>query len=124
MPVRMLEPGLVMYWCGADLYYANANHFVEEAHRLVSQASAPVRWLAVDAGAITDIDFTAARALIDLQQDLARKGVVLALARVNRSLKEELDRQGVTGASGEERIFASRKKCLATFRSEGSPAPE
>ena len=49
--VKMLEPGLLMYWFGADLYYANANHFVEEAHRLVSQASTPVRWLAVDAGA-------------------------------------------------------------------------
>ena len=61
--VKMLEPGLLMYWFGADLYYANVNHFVEEAHRLVSQAPAPVRWLAVDAGAITDIDFTASRAL-------------------------------------------------------------
>ena len=56
----MVEPGVVMYWFGADLYYANANHFVEQAHRLVNEAAAPVRWLVVDAGAITGIDFSAA----------------------------------------------------------------
>ena len=115
-PVQMLEPGLVMYWFGADLYYANVNHFVEEAHRLVSQAPAPVRWLAVDAGAITDIDFTAARALIDLQQDLGRKGVVLALARVSNGLRTDLDRQGITGVIGADRIFNSRTHCVEAYR--------
>jgi sulfate permease, SulP family len=115
-PVKMIEPGLVMYWFGADLYYANANHFVEEAHCLVSRAPAPVRWLAVDAGAITDIDFTAARALVDLQQDLARKGVVLALTRVSEGLKADLDRQEVTGVIGPARIFKSRTHCVEAYQ--------
>jgi sulfate permease, SulP family len=114
--VKMLEPGLLMYWFGADLYYANANHFVEEAHRLVSQSATPVRWLAVDAGAITDIDYTAARALFDLQQDLARKGVVLALARVSNGLRTDLDRQEIAGVIGAERIFNSRTHCVAAYQ--------
>ncbi len=114
--VKMLDPGLLMYWFGADLYYANANHFVEEAHRLVSQAATPVRWLAVDAGAITDIDFTAARALIDLQQDLARKGIVLALARVSDGLRADLDQQEVTGVIGADRIFNSRTLCVEAYQ--------
>jgi len=113
---KLLEPGLLMYWFGADLYYANANHFVEEAHRLVSQASTPVRWLTVDAGAITDIDFTAARALIDLRQDLARKGVVLALARVSSGLRADLDRQEITGVIGADRIFNSRTHCVEAYQ--------
>jgi MFS superfamily sulfate permease-like transporter len=117
--IKMLEPGLLMYWFGADLYYANANHFVEEAHRLVSQASSPVRWFAVDAGAITDIDFTAARALIDLQQDLARKGVVLALARVSNGLRADLDRQEITSMIGAERIFNSRTHCVEVYQATG-----
>ena len=114
--VEMLEPGLLMYWFGADLYYANANHFVEEAHRLVSQSSAPVRWLAVDAGAITDIDFTAARSLADLHQDLARKGVVLALARVSDGLRADLDRLEITSVIGADRIFNSRTHCVETYQ--------
>jgi SulP family sulfate permease len=117
-PVQMVEPGLVMYWFGADLYYANANHFVEQAHRLVNQSQSPLRWLVVDAGAITDIDFTAARALIDLQRDLARKQVVLALTRVSDGLKADLDRQEVTGVIGADRIFTSRKDSLAAYRGD------
>jgi sulfate permease, SulP family len=115
-PVKMLEPGLVMYWFGADLYYANVNHFVEQAHRLVRHAPDPVRWLAVDAGAITDIDFTAARALLDLQHDLASKGVVLALARVSDALRADLDRQEITNAVGADRVFASRTHCVEAYQ--------
>lgn len=120
MPGKMVEPGLAMYWFGADLYYANANHFVEQAHLLVNESPAPVRWLVVDSGAITDLDFTAARALIDLQQDLARQGVVLALTRVSNSLKADLDRQEVSGVIGIDRIFNSRTQCLAAYRGTDS----
>jgi sulfate permease, SulP family len=79
-----------------------------------------VRWLVVDAGAITDLDFTAARALIDLQMDLAGRGVVLALTRVSNSLRTDLDRQEVTGVLGHDRIFTSRKQCLATYQTAGA----
>ena len=50
------------------------------------------------------------------QQDLARKGVVLALARVNANLKAGLDRQEVTAVIGAEHIFRSRKRSLAACR--------
>jgi high affinity sulfate transporter 1 len=115
-PVQMVEPGMVMYWFGADLYYANTNHFVEEVQQVVHQSPAPIRWLIVDAEAITAIDFTAGRALIDLQRDLTGKGVCLALARVNDRLRADLDRQDVTNLIGADRIFASRKKSLAACR--------
>jgi MFS superfamily sulfate permease-like transporter len=126
VPGKMIEPGVVMYWFGADLYYANANHFVEQAHLLVNEAASSVRWLVVDAGAITGIDFSAGRALVELKQDLARHGVDLALARVSSSLQEDLDRQELTVAIGANRIFSSRKHCLAaahTPEAGNRPAP-
>jgi len=115
-PVKMIEPGVVLYWFGADLYYANINHFVEQVQQLVHEASEPVRWLVVDAEAITGVDFTAGRALIALQKDLAQKGILLAFARVNNGLRADLDLQEVTPAIGVERIFNSRKHCLAAYR--------
>ena len=84
-PGKMIEPGLVIYWFGADLYYANANYCSEQARMLVSRSPTPVRWLVVDTGAITDIDYTAGNMLRELQQDLAKQGVVLALTRVSDS---------------------------------------
>ena len=114
-PGKMIEPGLVMYWFGADLYYANANYFAEQAQMLVAQSPQPVRWLVVDAGAITDIDYSAGTTLKELQQDLAKQGVVLALARVSTGLRADLDRLELTGVIGVNCIFDSRTNCLAAY---------
>jgi MFS superfamily sulfate permease-like transporter len=120
-PVEMIEPGLVLYWFGADLYYANIKHFVEQTQKIVHESPSPVRWLVVDAEAITGIDFSAGHTLIDLQSELARKGVVLALARVNDELRADLDSQEVTRAIGADYIFKSRKHCLAAYRAAVAP---
>jgi high affinity sulfate transporter 1 len=114
-PGEMIEPGLVMYWFGADLYYANANYFAAQARMLVTQSPSPVRWLVVDAGAITDIDYSAGNTLKELQQDLAKQGVVLALTRVSTGLRTDLDRQDLTEVIGVNRIFNSRRDCLAAY---------
>src|SRR5215471_15551789 len=63
IPGAVTEPGLIIYRFGAPLFYANSNRFSEEIRKLVGQASVPVQWLVVDAGAITRIDYTAGRAL-------------------------------------------------------------
>lgn len=115
-PGKMIQPGLVMYWFGSDLYYANANHFVAEVRDLVHESPTPVRLLVVDASAITDLDFSAGRAVQDLQQDLARQGVVLAFVRISSDLQASLERQNLTAAIGMERIFSSRRLCLDAFQ--------
>ena len=115
-PGNMIEPGLVMYWFGADLYYANANYFAEQAKHLVAHSPSPVRWLVVDAGAIADIDCSAGKMLKELQRDLAKRGVALVLTRVSDSLRADLDRQQLTDAIGVHRIFVSRRDCLAAYQ--------
>src|SRR5215469_16709035 len=49
VPGKMAEPGLVMFWFGADLFYANAAFFAEKARRLIHDSPSLVRWLVVDA---------------------------------------------------------------------------
>jgi sulfate permease, SulP family len=125
-PGKMTEPGLVMYWFGAELFYANAAHFTEQAHRLAAQGPPEVRWLVVDSGAITGIDYSAAAELKQLQFDLAKQGVVLAFTRVNADFRSDLDRTGLTDVIGANHIFNSRKICIAAFLSEkrdGAGAP-
>jgi MFS superfamily sulfate permease-like transporter len=120
VPGKMIEPGLVMYWFGADLYYANANYFAEQAWHVVAHSPSPVRWLVIDAGAITDVDCSAGNMLKELQRECAKRGVALALTRVSESLKADLDRQQLTDAIGVHRIFGSRRDCLAAYRETGS----
>jgi sulfate permease, SulP family len=81
----------------------------------VKQAPSPIRWLVADAGAITGMDFSAARVLVEPRQDLAEKGVVLALARVSVSLKTDFDRQEVTSQIGPQLISPSRKQSLGAY---------
>ena len=55
-------PGLVVYRFAASLYYANANRFSEEVRHLTGGDSG-VRWLCLDAGAVADVDYSAAETL-------------------------------------------------------------
>src|SRR5262249_35331604 len=115
-PGSQTEPGLIVYRFGADLFYANDNRFADEVRALVEQAPTPVRWFIVDAGAITDIDFSAAQSVRDLIDDLRRKGVSVAFARVSSYLRSDMDRHGVTATVGEKQIFTTLHEAIAVVR--------
>ena len=114
-PGIFIEPGVILYWFGTDLYYANAPHFCSEILRLVD-GSPGVKVFIVDCGPITSMDFTAGRALAELRGELKGRGVTLALARVTTGLRKDLDRQCLASELGEENLFRSRKQSLAAYR--------
>ena len=74
MPGKETEPGLIVYRFNSDLFYANASRFADEVRSLVKHAPTPVRWFIVDAGPITDIDYSAAQSLRDLLEELSHQG--------------------------------------------------
>jgi SulP family sulfate permease len=106
----------MVYRFGADLFYANVNRFTDEVRALVERAPTPVRWFIVDAGAITDIDYSAAQAIRDLIDDLGRQGVGMAFARVSPYLRSDMDRHGITAAIGETHIFTTLHEAIAAVR--------
>lgn len=118
IPGKEAEPGLVMFWFGGGLFYANAAFFAEQARRLVQDSPAPVRWLAVDARAVTEMDFSAGRALLELFQDLKKAGVALALIVVPMRQQGVLERMGLLELIGSNRIFESRYECVHAYLSE------
>ena len=62
------EPGLVLYRFGAALFYANAGRFLEEVSSVVQPMPSAVRWVVIDAEAMTHVDYTAARVVIELKK--------------------------------------------------------
>lgn len=112
IPGQQTEPGVILYRFGADLFYANATRFADEARALVAGAPHPVRWLVVESDAITNLDYTAARVVLTLIQEMSRQRVGIAFARVSASLRSDLDRHGVTAALGTDRLFGSRHEAL------------
>jgi MFS superfamily sulfate permease-like transporter len=118
VPGRMIVPGMIMYWFGSDLFYANVPFFAKQVRKLVNDSPTPIHWLVIDCSAITDLDFSAGRAVMDLHEDLAKAGVVLALSRLQIRPHDDLERMGLVQLIGENRIFDSRHACIEAYRSE------
>jgi sulfate permease, SulP family len=118
-PGSQTEPGLIIYRFGADLFYANADRFADEVRSLVDKAPAPVRWFVLDAGTVTDLDYSAARTVRDLLGELTAKNVGVMFARVNTYLRADLDRHGISAKLGEARIFATLHEAIDATRPGG-----
>jgi SulP family sulfate permease len=123
VPGKTTEPGLIVYRFGADLFYANANHFADEVRALVQRAPQPVRWLIIDCGAITDVDYSAAQSIRDLLHDLAQQNVTVIFGRVSPYMRSDMDRHCITPAVGEPRIFATLHEAIAMAQG-GAVSPQ
>lgn len=123
-PNVVTEPGLVMYRFGAALFYANAGRFLEEISSLVQPMPSSVRWVVVDAEAMTHVDYTAARVVMELKKNLTEAGVELAFARVPWDTRSDLDRHHLTEAIGAARIFNRLHDAIAAFEKAAKPPEE
>ena len=115
-PGEQTGPGLIVYRFGADLFYANADRFADEARALIGGAPDPVQWFIVDASAITDMDYSAARTLRDLFAELASE-------EGERRFRPRRARSARTwSAMASQRSWArdaSKPRCTLPSRSQG-----
>ncbi len=114
-PDVVTEPGLVLYRFGAALFYANAGRFLEEVSTVARPTATAVRWVVVDAEAMTHVDYSAARVVLELEKSLAEAGVVLGFARMPWDLRSDFDRHHLTEAIGREHIFSHLHEAIAAF---------
>jgi MFS superfamily sulfate permease-like transporter len=122
VPGHQSEPGLVVFRYDAELFYANANRFVDDVEALVDHAPDPVRWVILDAASIGDIDYSAGISLAGLCDYLDAKEVTLVLARADTSLLNVLDVYGLRPRFPDSRIFPTLSGAVAAFRGEMRPA--
>lgn len=115
------QPGLVLYRFGAELFYANAGRFLEEATLVVQPMPSDVKWVVVDAEAMTHLDYTAARVVLGLKKSFTEAGVELAFARAPWDLRSDFDRHHVTEAIGPGRLFNRLHDAIAAFEASAKP---
>jgi high affinity sulfate transporter 1 len=123
-PGNQAAPGLVVYLFGSGLYYANSARFCQAIIKLVERADPALKWFAIEAAAITYIDFTAADAFGQIYKTLQKRGVTLVLANVVVNVKKELDHYGLTDLIGEEHFFDSLPEILEAYQREMEPIVE
>jgi SulP family sulfate permease len=115
-PGALTEPGLAVYRFGAPLFYANANRFSDEILRLADQNKSKLRWVIVDAEAMTNVDYSAARVVRALNESLARRGIALVFSRVHPELQADLDRHHISEAIGRDHIFSRLHEAISAYR--------
>ncbi len=120
-PHVVTKPGLVLYRFGAELFYANAGRFIEEITLLVQPMPSAVKWVVVDAEAMTHLDYTAARVVQTLEKSLSEAGVELAFARMPWDLKSDFNRHHVTESLGPGRLFNRLHEATAAFEASVKP---
>jgi high affinity sulfate transporter 1 len=108
-------PGLLVFRYDAPLCFANAQDFRTHVLAAVDAQKAPVEWLLLNAEAIVELDTTAVDAMHQLADDLAKRHVVFAMARVKRNLREKLDRGGLLDVIDEDHFYPTLPVALEAF---------
>lgn len=127
-PTGRQVPGLVVYRYDAPLCFANAEDFRQRALKAVDAAEEaappngelgrrphPVAWFVLNAEANVEIDLTSADALDELREQLGRRGVTFAMARVKQDLRADLERAGLVDRVGAELIFPTLPTAVAAY---------
>ena len=115
-PGTQSEPGLVVFRYDSELFYANANRFVEDIQGVVSGAPDPVRWVVLDTSAITDLDYSAGIAFKGLANYLEANGIALGVTGVDPVLLETMEHYGLGGLIPESMMFDTIEEAIAGFR--------
>jgi high affinity sulfate transporter 1 len=98
-------PGLVVFRFDAQLFYANANRFLDDVKAVFEGAPEPVRWLVLDCSAIDDVDFSAGVALAELIEFVHQSGATFGIVRADDRLLATLRTYGVLDRFSSDRVF-------------------
>jgi high affinity sulfate transporter 1 len=111
-------PGLIVFRYDAELFYANANRFIDDIENLVDTAPDKVEWLILDAGGLDDIDYSAGIALAGLLDYLESRQIRFAMAEVDSSLVDTLRAYELLDRIGPDRLYDTVAEAIEAFRRE------
>jgi SulP family sulfate permease len=111
----LTEPGLIVYRFDAPLVFPNAAFFSERLDELVAKAGEGLKYVILDAEAISDFDSTAAEALENVDANLERLGIELWIARANKPLRDLLQVTGLTARLGKDNIYPSVRAAVTEY---------
>jgi high affinity sulfate transporter 1 len=110
-PGHLAAPGVLAYRFEADLFYANASRFSDEVLYLVANAGQPVRTVILDASGIDNVDYSAAKTLLQMRGELRKRGVEVAVVATDDGVLQDLRRYGLGRAEAE--LFPTLDAALA-----------
>ena len=110
-------PGLLIFRFDARLFFANAPNF-RDALRAAVAADPSIKVVLVDAESINDIDVTAAEMLMDLYDELKKRGVSLRFSFVKEPVMAVMERAGLVEKVGRIHFYTSVQAGVDAYLAE------
>jgi MFS superfamily sulfate permease-like transporter len=117
-PGAQTLPGLIVFRYDAELFYANANRFVDAVEAVFSAAPDPVRWLVLDCSSVTDIDYSAAISVKGLIDYVHVHGAHFGIVGADPNLLSSMQTLGLTDDFTRDRIFHDFDEVIAAYRAD------
>jgi len=116
--------GVLIYRFGSDIFFENADYFIRRIKQSIDGAKKPVNTLILDAGAISDIDYTGAAALKKIAARCMGDNIKFSIAHVSPGLQVLFDNYGVTEIVGSDFIYQSLREAVRSQPGTRRPVVE
>lgn len=114
-PDAKLLPGLTIFRFDAPVFFANARTFREQIRHLASSKTKGA-WILIAAEPITDVDSTAAAALVELDKELNSKGISIVFAELKDPVFEKFKRYGIVGDINPKHFFPTLDSAIDAYQ--------
>jgi len=111
-------PGLLLLRPEGVMYFFTAPRLAQQILEL-RLAAAP-RVMALDLGAVSDLEFTALRRLIDAEEQLRNNGIMLWLVALNSEVLRVVQHSGLGERLGRERMFFTLEQAVENYHKGSS----
>jgi MFS superfamily sulfate permease-like transporter len=111
-------PGLLLLRPEGPVFFANAEVVRQKAQREIEKANPRV--VAVDCGALTDLEYTALRMWIEGERAWSKRGVEMWLVGLNPQVFAVIQRSSLGQTLGRERMHFNLEAAVARYQAEYS----
>jgi high affinity sulfate transporter 1 len=114
-PDAQQEPGLLVFRYDAPLFFANGPDFYNQTIAAV-EAHPDTKWFILNMEANVEVDSTGLDNLELVHDELKRRGIHLALARVKNDLAAPLAKYGTLDRIGRENVYPTLPTAVDAYR--------
>jgi len=108
-------PGLALCVIQGSLLFFNTDYVESRILAIADGLPVGTRWLVIDAGAVAQIDSSAASMLEEVQAVLDKRGIALGLAELHSEARDILDRAGVIDRIAPAMVFDTLEDAYRAF---------
>lgn len=117
-------PDILVFAIGAPVNFTNALYICRQLELMIATRPDPPRLVVLEASGVVEIDYTGAQLLAATVENLKRRGIAVALARLAAGkARRAAARTGLIATIGRDRVFHTVDDAVTHGMAGGSGAP-